>query len=116
MSLSSLVSYPLSAQVFIHHPCLMKLPVSYYHYAQCDATHVRSLLVLYCHYTFEQVHGRLVTFISQMREKEMEEEFNPQAFKLASMDNTIVLPPYSKIHAGKPPNIRHGVSHSVCRA
>ena len=32
----------------------MKLPVSYYHYVQCDASHVGSLLVLYCHYTFEQ--------------------------------------------------------------
>ena len=44
----------------------------------------------------EDTHGRLVTFISQQREKEMETEFNPQAFKLASVDNIDVLSQYTK--------------------
>ena len=48
----------------------------------------------------EDTHGRLVTFISQQREKEMEAEFNPQAFKLASVDN-IDISQYAKAYAGK---------------
>ena len=39
----------------------------------------------------EDTHGRLIIFISQQREKKMETEFSPQAFKLASVDNTDVL-------------------------
>ena len=40
-----LFSYTQSASVSlcIKHLCLTKLPVSYYHYVQCDTTHVRSL-------------------------------------------------------------------------
>ena len=44
----SLISYTQSAPVFIEHPCLMKLPVSYYRYVQCDAIHVRSCLLSGC--------------------------------------------------------------------
>ena len=51
VNIISLVSCTQSAPVFIHHLCLIKLPVSYYHYVRCD---VRSLLVLYCHYTLGQ--------------------------------------------------------------
>ena len=53
----------------------------------------------------EDTHGRLLTFISQQREKEMETEFNPQAFKLASVDNIDVLSQYTKAYAGKTSNI-----------
>lgn len=58
----------------------------------------------------EDTHGRLVTFISQQRGKEMEAEFNPQAFKLASVDNIDVLSQYAKAYAGKASNIWHGIS------
>jgi hypothetical protein len=58
----------------------------------------------------EDTHGRLVTYISQQREKEMEAEFNPQAFKLASVDNIDVLSQYTKAYAGKTSNIWHGTS------
>ena len=39
----------------------------------------------------EDTHGRLVTLIAQQREKEIEAELSPQAFKLASVDNIDVL-------------------------
>lgn len=42
----------------------------------------------------EDMYGRLVTYVSQTREKEMEAEFNPQAFKLASVDNIDMLPQF----------------------
>ena len=58
----------------------------------------------------EDTHERLVTYISQQREKEMEKDFNPQAFKLASVDNIDVLSQYAKAYTGKTSNIWHGTS------
>ena len=48
--------------------------------------------------------------IAQQREKEIEAELSPQAFKLASVDNIDVHSQYSKAYAGKVSNIWHGTS------
>ena len=66
----------------------------------------------------EDTHGRLVTFISQQREKEMETEFNPQAFKLASVDNIDVLSHYTKAYGICRKNVQYMARHihPVCRA
>ena len=58
--MTSPISYTQSAPVFIKHLCLMKLPVSCYHYVQFDATHVRS--VLYCLLSGHRTYGN-VTFV-----------------------------------------------------
>ena len=58
----------------------------------------------------EDTHSRLVTHISSIREKEIQLEMTPDAFRLASIDNVDVLPLHASAYAGKPSNIWHGTS------
>ena len=58
----------------------------------------------------EDMHSRLVTNVASIREQEINLEFTPQAFLLASLDNIDVLLSHASAYAGKPSNIWHGTS------